>query len=543
MREIQLLDCTLRDGGRIIDCAFQDSDIVDITQRLTQANIDVVEMGFLRDPNKVSYNGNSTFFTCVEQIEPFIPKSSPKTSYVAFVDYSLYDFSTLKKYSGKSIDGIRVGFTKKDFTNDFEGVCMALSFVKKQGYKLYIQGVNSLAYSDPEFLKIINMVNEIEPYAFAIVDTYGAMYEDDFTRLYALAHNNLKTNIKLAFHSHNNYQMSFALSQKFIKLAHESGRDIIIDATLGGMGKCAGNLNLELIADFLVRKYFYDYKIENLMDIIDEYTYNIRKEYEWGYSIPSVLAATYQSHPNNVIYLTEKFRLATKDIKHILSMIPPEKRTTYDYDLIKNLYIEYNHTKVDDSEALCKIKSLLHDREILIIAPGRSILDYKDKLKDIISRLDPIIIPVNFVSNLINENKQLPFFGSEKRYQKFNNKGKCLSKIVVSNILNHLQDDLLVNYESLIERGNDNFDSSMIMLLNLLHNIGISKFMIAGFDGFAGYENNYFDNISFEDGRFRNEYLALTNNMIEMLSKYAKKLAPDSNIKFITPSIYEECLK
>lgn len=388
------------------------------------------------------------------------------------------------------------------------------------------------------------MVNEIEPYAFAIVDTYGAMYEDDFEHLYRLVDKNLKADIKIAFHSHNNYQLSFALSQKFIKLANETSREIIIDGTLNGMGKCAGNLNLELIADYLVRKHSYDYKIEKLMDIIDEYTYNIRKKYEWGYSIPSVLAATYQSHPNNVIYLTEKFRLATKDIKYILSMIPKEKRTNYDYDLIKNLYIEYNHTRVDDTENLNKIKALLENRPILIIAPGYSIVKCKEKIKEIIEKRNPIVISVNFISNLICEKNQIAFFGSEKRYLKFKNNEKCINKIVVSNILNHSNEsDLVVNYESLIERENDSFDSSMIMLLNLLYNLGIYKFMIAGFDGFVVGNSNYFDNKMFENGRFENDYKKLTDDMIVMLQNYAKKANIAKDIEFVTPSVYEKIFK
>ena len=305
------------------------------------------------------------------------------------------------------------------------------------------------------------------------------------------------------------------------------------------MGKCAGNLNLELIADFLVRKYAYDYKIEDLMDIIDEYTYNIKKNYEWGYSIPSVLAATYQSHPNNVIYLTEKFRLATKDIKRILTMIPREKRTSYDYDLIKNLYIEYNHTKVDDKETLEKIKDLIGERNVLILAPGHSIISYKDRIKDVIKKYDPIIIPVNFMSNLINEKTQLPFFGSEKRYSKFLEKSSVkLNKIVVSNISSYSKDDLVVNYEDLIERDNDNFDSSMIMLLNLLYKINVKEFMVAGFDGFTVGNVNYFDDKTFEDGRFKNDYENLNKNMIKMLKTYLKK---GVEIKFITPSVYEKC--
>lgn len=541
--KISLLDCTLRDGARIINCKLSDEDIKDITSRLMHANIDYIEVGFLRDPQKVNYEKNSTFFTDVEQITPFIPKDRKNSSFVAFIDYSLFNFTTLKKYDGKSIDGIRLGFTKNDYLNNYEDLVNACHIVKEKGYKLFVQGVNSLAYTDSEFLKVIEMVNLIKPYSFAIVDTYGAMYEEDFSHLYRLTNKNLDQDIRIAFHSHNNYQLSFALAQKFIKLAAESQREIIIDATLAGMGKCAGNLNLELIASYLVRKLNFNYKIDNLMDIIDDHTYNIRKNYNWGYSIPAVLSAIYQSHPNNVIYLTEKFRLATKDIKYILSMIPPETRTRYDYDLIKQLYITYNHTKVDDSDTLEKIKLLIQNRDILILVPGMSLLKYRQKLNEYIKLNNPIVIPVNFVSSLLDLRNQIPFFGSEKRYKKNAYNSNCKNKITVSNILEHSSDDLVVNYEGLIDRNNDNFDSSIIMLLNLLKKIEIESFTIAGFDGFDKGTSNYFDNEKFEDGRFDKEYETLTNNTKKMLKNYAKSLKKPLNIKFLTPSIYEEYFK
>ena len=53
--------------------------------------------------------------------------------------------------------------------------------------------------------------------------------------------------ICINFHSHNNYQLSFAFAQEVIKLSGSSSRQIIIDGTLGGIGKVAGNLNTELI--------------------------------------------------------------------------------------------------------------------------------------------------------------------------------------------------------------------------------------------------------------------------------------------------------
>ena len=52
---IYVLDCTLRDGGRIIDCQFEDQDILDISERLSKSGIDFVEVGFLRDWHNVEY--------------------------------------------------------------------------------------------------------------------------------------------------------------------------------------------------------------------------------------------------------------------------------------------------------------------------------------------------------------------------------------------------------------------------------------------------------------------------------------------------------
>ena len=58
MKNVKILDCTLRDGGRIINCAFPDTEIKDISYRLAEAKIDTVEVGFLRDPKTVEYKGN-----------------------------------------------------------------------------------------------------------------------------------------------------------------------------------------------------------------------------------------------------------------------------------------------------------------------------------------------------------------------------------------------------------------------------------------------------------------------------------------------------
>ena len=86
-KNVQILDCTLRDGGRIIDCRFDDRIINNLVRDLSDAEIDIVELGFLRAKGLVEYNRNSTFFTNTDQIGTYIPLNRNNTMYVAFVDY------------------------------------------------------------------------------------------------------------------------------------------------------------------------------------------------------------------------------------------------------------------------------------------------------------------------------------------------------------------------------------------------------------------------------------------------------------------------
>ena len=90
---------------------------------------------------------------------------------------------------------------------------------------------------------------------------------DDVDRLYTIVDHNLDENIAIDFHSHNNYQLSFAFAQEIIRLSNGK-REVIIDGTLNGMGKCAGNLNTELLVDYLVRKRNYDYDFDAILDIM-----------------------------------------------------------------------------------------------------------------------------------------------------------------------------------------------------------------------------------------------------------------------------------
>ena len=136
MKNVRVLDCTLRDGGRIIDCAFPNQETKDISNRLSDAKIDIIEVGFIRDHKQVNYQGNSTFFTDVNQIRPFVKKEKDNIIYAAFIDYGMCDIDALKPYDGTSIDAIRFGFTKKNYDEEYDEVVRWARVIKEKGYNL-----------------------------------------------------------------------------------------------------------------------------------------------------------------------------------------------------------------------------------------------------------------------------------------------------------------------------------------------------------------------------------------------------------------------
>ena len=535
MKNIKVLDCTLRDGGRIIDCKFKDNVIAELTRELTDANIDIIEIGFLRDNKLVEYSGDSTFFTETAQLRPFMPQNRRNAIYTAFIDFDMYNFSKLEKCDGSSVTGIRVGFTKKQFVHQYEELKDCLFKVKEQGYKLFVQGVNTLAYSDRELLDLIDLINEVEPYSYGIVDTYGAMYLDDMVHLYNLTDHNLNPGICIDIHSHNNFQLSFAFAQEIIRLANDK-RQIILDATLNGMGKCAGNLNTELIADFLSRKKNYDYNTDMILDIIDRYLYPIKKTCEWGYSIPAFMAGIYKAHPNNIIYLTEKYRLNSKDIKYIISGIEEQTRQTYDYDNIQRVYMEYCSCKVEDTQTVNKLRKQLEGKKVLVLAPGRTIEDYHEKIREYIDREKPIVICVNFVPQRLKYDYL--FYANTIHWEKINSHIDRAECILVSNIHTDTENTLLVDYSGLIEEDSYLGDNSTIMLLNLLKKSHVNYINLAGFDGFKENEKNYVD-ASFPNQNANYDVMETNREVKRLLEQYKDKVAGKIGVEFLTPSIYE----
>ena len=320
MNKIQILDCTLRDGGYCNNWHFGFENTKKIISSLVAANVEIIECGFLT--NRVSYDPDYTKFSSVDQIAAVIPENREGKLFVAMVNYEEYDIDGLPHYDGSSIDGIRVAFHKKNMAEALE-FCKQ---IKEKGYLLFIQAMVSLNYSDDEFLSLIRAVNTFEPYAFYIVDSFGMMKEKDVTRLFYMVEHNLKESIWIGFHSHNNLQLAYSNALQLTKI--QTSRSLIIDSSVFGMGRGAGNLNTELFIDYLNENTSKEYDIKPLLSIIDKILNNFYQRSYWGYSLPNYISAVHNAHPNYAGYLDDKKTLPIEAMNAIFDMRDEEKKVS-----------------------------------------------------------------------------------------------------------------------------------------------------------------------------------------------------------------------
>jgi 4-hydroxy 2-oxovalerate aldolase len=532
---MQLLDCTLRDGGYLVGKRFSGGVTRGIIDGLTNAGVNYVEIGFLQDDYS---NEESVVFKNSAMARKYIPADRKNTVYTAFADYSRYSVSNLDEYDGKSFDAVRACF----FHGERGGAMDFSRAIKEKGYRLFMQPAAILKYSHRELLDLIDEVNKILPESIGIVDTFGSMYIDDLHAIFSLLHHNLDPNIKIDFHSHNNMQMSSALSQTFLTTA-QNKRGAIVDSTLTGMGRGAGNCPTELIVQFMNSKLGKHYNLDIILDLIDTYLSSIQSSVHWGYSVSAFLAGAFSAHVNNVTYLSNKASLRSQDIRYILNRLTREERSRYFYDRLDELYRERFNSDIDDTGDMKRLKSLIAGKTVLIVAPGGSASNEKDRINRFIAKTSPVVISVNFIPKGIKTD--YIYFNNARRFDFWSGKtcGETAAEtksIITSNVRTKNDNGYVISLLRLIKSGWNNFDNSVIMLLRLIDFLDAKEVALAGFDGFSERGNNYA-----ETDLEKPESLDASqkNIEIERMFKYFLNEKKTGKVYFITPSYFDRSEK
>ena len=531
---VKLLDCTLRDGGYVNDWEFGHSNLISIYERLVDSGVDMVELGFIDD--RRPFDINRSIFPDTASIRKIWGSSKKRPPMVlGMIDYGTCDISHIEPQEISGIDGIRVIF-KKHLMHE----AMAyVAEIKKLGYKAFAQLVSVTSYTDEELMELIGLVNEVKPYAVSMVDTYGLLNPKDMLHIYDILDENVNPETSIGFHAHNNFQLAYANGIAFLE--KDRKHDILIDGTIFGMGKSAGNAPLELLMMELNKNHGKSYDIDPILEATEESIMKFYKSSPWGYKTFFYLSALNRCHPTYVSDFQQKQNLSITHIDELLHTIgPEEKKLLYDRDVSKETYEKYREEKIVDDDTIAELSKELKDKAILIIGPGKNIQLQADKVHEYIKEKDPVTISINYLPEEFHID--YVYTTNRKRYQEMTDalheeKNADVRIIATSNV-DCIQDSHKVYHIErypLLEMKEHIKDNSLLMLLKTIKRLGIKKIALAGFDGYADKEVNYF-NPSMEYSLRADEMMRLNRQVKEVMATTLS----DIEMEFVTYSHYTE---
>ncbi len=524
MNTIKLLDCTLRDGGYINNWRFGEKTITGILKKLVLSNVELIECGYLSqskggDPEVAQFASFADLARC-------LPEKRPGQRYAVMINFGDYGIDAIPPADADS-PVLRVCFHKKDRD---AAVAYCGRLVEK-GHTVFLQPMAILNYDDAEFTALIRAANGIRVACFYIVDSFGVMETNDLLRLLLLADHNLAPDITLGYHSHNNLQQAYGNAKSFVE--RHMARDIVVDASVFGIGRGAGNLNMELFADFLNKCYGKSYEIAAFLDIMDEHLLPIYREHFWGYSLPFYFSAKNNCHPNYALFFSRKNTLSNKSLDQLLSSLPDDVKAVYSEELAEQSYRRFQERHVDDSETVQGLVRRLESRNVLILAPGKSLRTCRDAIQAHMAANHPVVFAINTAPP--DYPCDFLFCSNEKRLRTLSLPSGC-ELIVTSNLHPDIPDPIVVDYASYLGRTSLIADNPTLMLLRLFALNGVSRVAIAGFDGYSPVpEENYFEpslSLGSSIGR------KLQKN--ECIRQIIDQMAQTMDLRFLTPSVYRD---
>lgn len=250
----KILDCTLRDGGYINNWQFSKQIGQDIYYSLSESGVDCIELGFIYP---VEENLGAGMFKCLsEDYLQVITGGNKGADIAVMVDFGKFD-PKLPEKEETCIDLVRIACHKK-YILDAIPLCKE---IKDKGFEVSLQLMNFPSYTENE-LKSVLEKGEFIDYIY-MADSFGSIDRKVMDFGFEIMK---KYKPKIGFHPHNNIQSAFQNSM------HAIDREVdILDGTIFGLGRGAGNLNLELLLLYLSEHVEEQYKVMPVLDFIEKH--------------------------------------------------------------------------------------------------------------------------------------------------------------------------------------------------------------------------------------------------------------------------------
>ena len=290
--EIKILDCTMRDGGLMNDHLFGDETVKAVYSACVNAGIDYMEIGYINSRRIFAPDQHGAWKFCQEDdIRRIVGENDTSLKLSAMADAEKSDYhEDILPCDQSVLDMIRVAAY-------IHQIPLALDMIKDANDKGYETTINLMAVSvvsERELDEAIELLANSEVGTLYIVDSFGALYSEQTQFLLEKYLNYAKSSGKqVGMHAHNNQQLAFANTiDAIIKGAN------MLDASMAGLGRGAGNCPIELLVGFLHNPKF---RLRPILQCIQQHIEPLRGKLMWGFDTPYMITGLLNQHPRDAI--------------------------------------------------------------------------------------------------------------------------------------------------------------------------------------------------------------------------------------------------
>lgn len=279
----RLLDCTLRDGAHVNSGLFGDHAIREIASNLLAANVDLVEIGFLVNRSR---RPGSTYFESINQVESVLEGIEADNRVAIMVRPDWFPRELLTQ-PGRCVTHIRIAFRESDAR---DAIVMAQSSIEL-GFKVHLNPIATPTVSDAVLSEIFQFAAEGGVETLSIVDTYGMLTGKSLSKLLNQFTDGIPPGAWIGLHLHQNLNMALNLVQTAFNTMVSQDRKFSVDASLLGMGRVPGNLEVESAAIFMNETIGSSYDTLQLLEASSKLIAPIKEAFGWGYDPMYALSA------------------------------------------------------------------------------------------------------------------------------------------------------------------------------------------------------------------------------------------------------------
>lgn len=296
--DIKVLDATLRDGGLVNSFYFTDEFVKKLYKANIKAGVDYMEFGYKASKELFDKDKFGKWKFCDEKdLRDAVGDndSNMKISVMADVGRTDLEHDILDK-KDSVIDLVRVA----TYINTIPAAIDMAEYCKAKGYETSINIMAVSTANDKDIRQALELIGQSGADMIYIVDSYGSMYPEQVRELSDMyMEMSEKYGKKIGMHAHNNQQLAFA------NTIEATTRGVsMLDATMCGMGRGAGNCAMEALMGFLKNP---KYKIAPVLKFVEDEMVKLKEDGAvWGYDIPYLLTGILNVHPRSAIeYIKE----------------------------------------------------------------------------------------------------------------------------------------------------------------------------------------------------------------------------------------------